>query len=611
DMDGNQLAYAQLKAGNSYKVRARIKDQNNYEFKIAFDGDVYTTDWQVFTVSENEQLYNPTDPNNPYYPQDPDASNPGTNPNNPGNNGGNGGGGSNAIKDFFDKLIANHFPLWQVIVMAVSALLAIIFIIKAAQYAGRAKKANNEAKKINARTYASLLPVFSGEIVALGFSNKVWSIMAFAFMGFAVAMLAVALILRHSWKKAELAKENAIENSEQRKRDAEKEAREAERLEREAEKQERREFQERIAQASQYGGDSNLEEILRQRDEAHRQELDTMKMMLANLMGRQQMDVDGTAYASMDDTDLLVQRVIAGLLPAMQDMIPEATAYLNAPEEQAEELMAIVEEQKAMMEEQKAIVEEQRAIVDEQNEEIRSMAEAHNEEMLNLTEAHNEELRSMTEAHNEEMLSLAEQHNKEMRNMAEVYNSDMQAMTAQMNELQQQLQMLALSNEKRDSLLLTDGSDDKMAEMADTMQQQLEKIEELQAQLSAMEQDRVDAVLLPDQSDDMKAMAEAMQAQLAKIDELQAQLAERPQTITNTVYVEREADDDDDDEGEEWDSVIDEEDDFVEAIAVDADGNVKKTLPNFRMRLKESSDKNREWYAAIKNLFCSQKGITY
>ena len=28
------------------------------------------------------------------------------------------------------------------------------------------------------------------------------------------------------------------------------------------------------------------------------------------------------------------------------------------------------------------------------------------------------------------------------------------------------------------------------------------------------------------------------------------------------------------------------------------------------MRLKKSSDKNREWYAAIKNLFCSQKGIT-
>ncbi|MDE7372593.1 MAG: uL15 family ribosomal protein, partial [Clostridia bacterium] len=28
-------------------------------------------------------------------------------------------------------------------------------------------------------------------------------------------------------------------------------------------------------------------------------------------------------------------------------------------------------------------------------------------------------------------------------------------------------------------------------------------------------------------------------------------------------------------------------------------------------RLKESSEQNREWYAAIKNLFCSQKGVTY
>ncbi|MDE7373310.1 MAG: hypothetical protein K2N18_04525, partial [Clostridia bacterium] len=90
------------------------------------------------------------------------------------------------------------------------------------------------------------------------------------------------------------------------------------------------------------------------------------------------------------------------------------------------------------------------------------------------------------------------------------------------------------------------------------------------------------------------------------------QLAERPQTITNTVYVEREADDDDDDEDEEWDSVFDDYDDsFAEATFVDNDGNVKKVYPNFRMRLKESSDKNREWYTVIKNLFCSQKGVTY
>ncbi|MDE7372797.1 MAG: uL15 family ribosomal protein, partial [Clostridia bacterium] len=44
---------------------------------------------------------------------------------------------------------------------------------------------------------------------------------------------------------------------------------------------------------------------------------------------------------------------------------------------------------------------------------------------------------------------------------------------------------------------------------------------------------------------------------------------------------------------------------------IESDGTVRKVSPNFRMRLKQSSDQNREWYTAIKNLFCSQKGVTY
>ena len=81
-------------------------------------------------------------------------------------------------------------------------------------------------------------------------------------------------------------------------------------------------------------------------------------------------------------------------------------------------------------------------------------------------------------------------------------------------------------------------------------------------------------------------------------------------TVINTV--ENDDDDDLDDDEEEWDSILDEDDDdFVEAVKIEEDGTVKKSYPNFRMRLKQSSDKNREWYAAVKNLFCSQKGVTY
>ena len=54
--------------------------------------------------------------------------------------------------------------------------------------------------------------------------------------------------------------------------------------------------------------------------------MDAMKLMLANMMGRQQADGD-IPYAAINDTDLLVQKVIAGLLPAVQQMLPEATLH--------------------------------------------------------------------------------------------------------------------------------------------------------------------------------------------------------------------------------------------------------------------------------------------
>ncbi|MCM1394416.1 MAG: hypothetical protein NC179_05940, partial [[Eubacterium] siraeum] len=226
---------------------------------------------------------------------------------------------------FLDKikeLIDSGFPLWQVATMAAAGLLAIIFAIKTGQYASRAKKAKGETKKISARTYASLLPIFATETVLAGLSNKIWSIMAFAFVGLALLMFVVALITRHSWKKAEAAKEAAIEDSEQRKYNSQNANQLA--------------LQERISQMSAPSADNSSiieemrremerqrredEERRREDEERHRQEMDAMKLMLANFMGRQQGE-DGYAYASVDDTDLLVQKVIAGLLPAVQQMI--------------------------------------------------------------------------------------------------------------------------------------------------------------------------------------------------------------------------------------------------------------------------------------------------
>ncbi|MDE7373454.1 MAG: hypothetical protein K2N18_05260, partial [Clostridia bacterium] len=170
DSAGNPVTDISKITPGDYKIKAKIKDTKNY----IFADDTYETDYVDFSIREGDAVYDPNSSSNPHYPQvdpdDPSTVNPGDN-----------GGGKEP--SFIDKLLASHFPLWQVIVMAVSAILAIIFIAKAAQYGSRAKQAKNDTKKISAKTYASLLPVFSSEAVALGLSNKLWSIMAFAFAG--------------------------------------------------------------------------------------------------------------------------------------------------------------------------------------------------------------------------------------------------------------------------------------------------------------------------------------------------------------------------------------------------------------------------------------------
>ena len=432
-----------------YTIVIRFRDGANYVWEDGTRDAITLT----FSVVEDPNNPNPTPPEKP----------------------GDGGSFIDKIKEFFEKLIESHFPLWQVITSCVAILLTLIFMIKAIQYGNRKKKAKGEAKKYNAKTYAAgLLPIFATDIVWLNLSNMVWSIIAFSLCGVMLLMFIIALLTRRGWKKAELAKETAIEESEQRKLEAEKQ-------EREAEKQERREFQERIsqggdstallaemrrelqetlAQVNNGGGSDNnsliieqmrreMEERRREDEERHRQEMEAMKLMLANIMGRAQTDGMPT-FSSMEDTDLIADKVFARLLPAVQQMMPEPTAYLAAPNEQNDEF---------------------RAIAAEQNEEIK-------------------------------------------------------ALTAEVAAMREQLALQAVGS-----------------------------------------------------------------------------------TVINTV----ENDDDDlDDDEEEWDSILDEDDDdFVEAVIIEEDGTVKKTYPNFRMRLKQSSDKNREWYASVKNLFCSQKGVTY
>ncbi|MDE7372785.1 MAG: hypothetical protein K2N18_01850, partial [Clostridia bacterium] len=587
--------------GSVQKPNYTVYDRNGIDITaqvasvLTLGGDVNISKWAgdykaIITVAETSNYFIRSGATCNYSiavdPVTGEGADPGVN--NPGNEG-NGG-------SFIDKLLASHFPLWQVATMAVAGILSLIFVIKAAQYGSRAKKAKGEAKKISSRAYAAFLPIFSTTPVALGLSNKIWSIMAFAFVGLALLLFVVAMIMRSNWKKAELAKENAIDEREQRKYEAQNASQLA--------------LQEKIAQASIAGGAGQASDSIaiieamrremderRREDEArHREEMaalreeqakrdDAMKMMLANMMGRGTGDDGGFAYASIDDTDMLVQRVIAGLLPAVQQMMPEPTAYLAAPQEQNEELLHIVEEQNAQMQ----AMSEQMSELQEQLAAMHEMADAV------VIQDNNEELRAMTDEVNALRQQIENLGNQPATVVAADNSDELRAMTDELNALREQI---ANMGSQPATFVAADNSDELKA-MSDEMNALREQIANIGSQQVT--------VVAADNSEDMKAVTDemnALRAQVAKLSESQLEMS---------ILDDEDDDDFSFDDEEEWDSILDEEDDetFVESVIVEADGTVRKVYPNFRMRLKQSSDKNREWYAAIKNLFCSQKGVTY
>ncbi|MCM1456215.1 MAG: hypothetical protein NC037_06820, partial [Bacteroides sp.] len=251
---------------------------------------------------------------------------------------------------FLDKikeLIDSGFPLWQIAAMAVSGLLAFIFMIKAIQYGNRRKKI---VGKKNSVKVAGMLPIFSSEVVLAGLSNQIWSVMAFAFVGLALIMFIVALVTRKAWKKAETAHQEGAQLSQIMQalqqgsslpvvQSADNSAI-IDEMRRQMEAQRREDEERRRADEERHREEmAALREEQAKRDEA-------MKMMLARMMGRApEDDGDMPYYGTVDDTDLLVQKVIAGLLPAVQQMIPETTAYLTAPayEQSASDIEAIAD----------------------------------------------------------------------------------------------------------------------------------------------------------------------------------------------------------------------------------------------------------------------------
>ncbi|MDE5618049.1 MAG: hypothetical protein K2I79_01010, partial [Clostridia bacterium] len=305
----------------------------------------------------------------------------GINPDAPTDNGGKG----SSIEEFFKKLLDSHFPLWQICTGIVAIILILIFTGKTISYGNKKRAAKKEAKKYNERSYtaaAAMLPIFAADEVLFGLSNKIWSIIAFALVGACVLMFIIMLLTRHSWKKAELAKEQAIEDDARRKEEAQDAKREEAETKRSAKEQEaearmiamqreleekrlamqqeaeakraawedeereerRRQEARRIAREEEAEAKrlawENEEREERRREEARREKRyreeyekreeelfrrdEAMKMMFATMLNNMKADIPRAAQ----NTDDIVDKVVAKLLPAMQQMIPQAVQQM-------------------------------------------------------------------------------------------------------------------------------------------------------------------------------------------------------------------------------------------------------------------------------------------
>jgi len=282
DMDGNVITdVSQLKAGNSYKIRGKIKDKNNYVFT---DG-TYETEWESFEVREGDVIYDPNDPSNPNYPQtDPDGDN--NNPSGDVNNSGNepGGDKDGVNLDAIGKFLKEY---WQVIASGISIVLIIIFICKGASNLSKAKK----AKKITENRYKAYYAAATG---LFGLAMNTWTVIASVLMGLAVASLIFMILTKAKLNKA----------------------------------------QEELDEA-RYDYERHKETNRREYDENRRSdELQDMKAMFMQMMGAANLDGmnmgQGTqqgAYVQqgigVEDMRGLISETVTALLPGMQQAIPQ------------------------------------------------------------------------------------------------------------------------------------------------------------------------------------------------------------------------------------------------------------------------------------------------
>ncbi|MDE7078886.1 MAG: hypothetical protein K2O95_02065, partial [Clostridia bacterium] len=196
DSEDNVVDYKDLKAGNTYRIRAKIKESEKNHF-IFEDGST-ETGWQEFSVSANDKLTDPNDPTNPYYPQeDPDAPNTSGDPTDPGDDK-DGNSGLDKFEEFLQKY-------WQPIVTLICIILILIFTGKGIGYASKRKK----AKKTIEKKYSTYYAAAGTGLFGLTYTN--WTIVACVMMGVTVLSLIFMILEKKSYSRAEEELEEAKE----------------------------------------------------------------------------------------------------------------------------------------------------------------------------------------------------------------------------------------------------------------------------------------------------------------------------------------------------------------------------------------------------------------
>ena len=355
-----------LVIGKSYKIRAVVKpDQiGNYVFE---DGSTETA-WQTFTVNAGDVVRDPNDPTNPNYPQtDPDAGEgpvdpPPVDPEKPEEN--------------------INIPLWQLCVSILSLILGVAFFAKATSYRSKAKEAKKRTEKVRKQSidpteFAAVGFALGVDETFLSLTATVWSGIACGLAALCALSLAFLIVSRKKFVKASEALEAAEQEAfvakkrkevsdrmreeqreeEYRKREEQREEerrrreeeREEERRKREEElrrEDERREEERRRKRQEEREEDRRLREEEREEEQQRRNEEMKMMFMMMNKGGGK----SAQTFEGSVSVDEIVTRVVAQLLPSLQNALPAAVVHPASDNDAAiEALRNSVEELKDLV----------------------------------------------------------------------------------------------------------------------------------------------------------------------------------------------------------------------------------------------------------------------